>query len=55
LSPVIAWIGSLAIIAGFLILQIKLHQPASNWTTIMEMLSTAVEFWLIWVWNGLFG
>lgn len=53
-SQVLAWAGSLAIIAGFFLLQIKIYQPANHWSTIMELLSTGVEIWLIMAWNGLF-
>lgn len=47
-------LGFLAIIAAFLFLQIRLYQHAGQWTTTLEILSTACEFWLIWVWNRLF-
>jgi len=49
-----AWIGFIAIIMSFFLLQVKIHQFANDWTIVLELLSTAVEFWLIWVWNNLF-
>ena len=53
-SQALAWVGSMAIIAGFFLLQIKIYQPANNWSTIMELISTGFEMWLILAWNGLF-
>lgn len=50
-----AWIGSIAIIIGFLLLQVKIIQTAKDWIVALEMASTAIEFWLIWAWNGLVG
>jgi hypothetical protein len=47
-----AWIGFTAIVLGFLFLQVEIYHLASNWATTLELLSTAVEFWLIWVWNN---
>jgi len=52
---VTAWIGFIAIILGFFILQIKIHQFAKEWTLILELLSTAVEFRLIWGWDNMCG
>lgn len=49
-----AWIGFIAIILGFFILQVEISQLPKNWTIVLELLSTTVEFWLIWVWNNLF-
>lgn len=47
-----AWIGFTAIILGFLFLQVEIYHLARNWATTLELLSTAVEFWLIWIWNS---
>jgi hypothetical protein len=49
-----AWIGFIAIILGFFMLQIKIDQLAKDWTVVLQLLTTAIEFWLIWVWNNLF-
>jgi hypothetical protein len=49
-----AWIGSIAILLGFLILQVKIIQLGEDWIVALELISTAVEFWLIWAWNSLF-
>ena len=51
---VFAWIGFIAIILGFFMFQVKIDQFAKSWTTVLQVLTTAVEFWLIWVWNNLF-
>jgi hypothetical protein len=53
-SQTVAWIGFLAIILGFLVLQVKIYQFASDWQTMLEITSTAVEFWALWKWNRLF-
>lgn len=50
-----AWIGSLAIILGFLVLQVKTIHLAKDWTILLQLLSIPVEAWLIWVWNSLVG
>jgi hypothetical protein len=53
-TQAVAWIGFIAIIFGFFMLQVKISQLEQDWTIVLELLSTAVEFWLIWVWNNLF-
>jgi hypothetical protein len=55
LTQVAAWIGSIAIILGFFLLQIGMEQHAKDWAIALQLLSIPVEFWLIWVWNGLLG
>jgi hypothetical protein len=50
-----AWIGSIAIILGFLLLQVKIIQTAKDWIVALELASTAIEFMLIWAWNSLVG
>lgn len=49
-----AWVGFIIIIAGFLMLEIKIYQLANQWTITLEIVSTVVEFWVIWIWNSLF-
>jgi hypothetical protein len=49
-----AWIGFLVIIIGFFVVQVRIYQFANGWVTLLEMLSTAIEFWLLWVCNNLF-
>lgn len=49
-----AWMGFIAIMLGSLILQVKIYQLANNWTALWMVLATALEFWLIGVWNNLF-
>ena len=54
LARAAAWMGSIAIIAGFFVLQTRISL-LTDWTqTILMLLSTAVEVWAIWTWNGLF-
>jgi hypothetical protein len=50
-----AWLGSIAIIVAFLILQSRINLLTGDWSqTILMLLSTAVEVWAIWFWNSLF-
>jgi hypothetical protein len=54
LSRAAAWTGSIAIIAGFFVLQTRISL-LTDWTqTLLMLLSTAVEVWAIWIWNSLF-
>ena len=55
LSQIIAWSGSIGIIIGFCILQVKIVQLPKDWfQNVFLILSIIPEFWLIWVWNSLF-
>lgn len=54
-TQIVAWIGFLAIMLGFLVLQVKIYQLTTNWIATLEIISTAVECWAIWKWNSLFG
>ena len=50
-----AWIGSIAIIVLFFFMQVQIEHFAQGWATIMELLSVAGEFGLIWFWNNVLG
>ena len=54
LGQAVAWLGFIAIIIGFFTLQVKIDQFAKDWTIVFQLLTTAVEFCLIWVWDSLF-
>jgi hypothetical protein len=55
LSQVIVWSGSLGIIIGFCISQIKIDQLPKDWfQNALLIFSIIPELWLIWVWNNLF-
>ena len=55
LYEILAWVGSLGIIAGSSLLQIRLVSSPRDWAqTTLLILLVAAEFWLIWVWNSLF-
>jgi hypothetical protein len=55
-SQIGSWLGFMCIIIGFGILQTKVVQlPGSSLQNIFLILSIFPEFWLIWVWNSLFG
>jgi uncharacterized membrane protein len=50
-----AWIGFIAIIAGFFVFQARIDLLSKDWTrTVLLLLSVAFEFWAIWLWNRLF-
>jgi hypothetical protein len=49
-----AWIGFIVLALGFSMLQVKIILLDTTWTILLELLTTAVEFWLILLWNHLF-
>lgn len=49
-----AWMGSIAIIAGFFVLQARISLLTDRTQSILMLLSAAVEAWAVWSWNGLF-
>jgi hypothetical protein len=54
-TQIAAWIGSIAIIFGFFMLQVKIDHLAKDWAQmVLLLLSIPVEVWIIWVWNRLF-
>lgn len=56
LSQTLGWTGSVGIIAGSFLLQIRIMSLSENWAqTTLLILSVMVEIWLIWGWNNLFG
>lgn len=55
LSRAAAWIGSIAILVFFFFIQVEIDHLANGWTTVLQLLSVAGEFWSIWFWNNLFG
>jgi hypothetical protein len=55
LTQVTAWLGSIGIIAGFGLLQVKITQVSEGWfQTILLILVVISEIWLIWVWDSQF-
>lgn len=56
ISRLAAWGGSLALIAGFFILQVRIVSITQNWfQSALIMSSVALESTLIWVWNNFCG
>jgi hypothetical protein len=54
-SQLLAWIGSIGIIAGSSILQIRIISLPQDWAqTTLLIISVMVEIWLIGGWNSLF-
>ena len=55
LSQVIVWSGSIGIIIGFYILQVKINQLPKDWfQNALFIFSIILEFSLIWIWDSLF-
>jgi len=55
-TQVVAWMGSMAIIFGFFVLQVRMDHFTKNWLHIvLLLLSIPVEACMIWAWNSLFG
>lgn len=56
LSQVMVWSGSIGIIICFGILQVKIDQLQKDWfQNALLIFSIILEFWLILVWNNLYG
>jgi hypothetical protein len=54
LSQTIAWSGSVGIIVGSFLLQIRITALPQDWAQMtLLILSVIFETWLIWVWNSL--
>ena len=55
LPQVMAWLGSVGIIAGSFLLQIRITSSPQDWIqTILLIFSVAGEIWFIYAWNDLF-
>ncbi len=55
-ADAVAWIGSIGIIFGFLLLQIKIAQFPQDWAhTLLLYISLFAEVGAIWMWNRLAG
>ena len=53
-AQIVAWSGSLIVIIGFGVLQVKIVQlPRDGFQSVLLILSIIPEFWLVWVWNSL--
>jgi hypothetical protein len=56
LAEVAAWLGSIGMIAGFSLLQVKIMQVSEGWfQTLLLILVVIFETWLIWIWDSRFG
>jgi hypothetical protein len=55
LSQIMVWLGSIGIITGSALLQIRITSLSEDWAqTSLLILSVIGEAWLIWGWNSLF-
>ena len=54
-AQISAWMGSIGIIIGSSLLQIRIAATPQDWAqTTLLILSVVFEAWLIWVWNSIF-
>lgn len=54
-TQIAAWVGSIAVIFSFFLLQVRIDHLAEGLPYIvLEILSITVEVWMIWAWNSLF-
>jgi hypothetical protein len=54
-SQLVAWAGSLGLIAGFFILQARIVMLPADWIqTSLLLITLAAELWLVWSWNRRF-
>jgi hypothetical protein len=55
LSQILLWTGSIGILLGSFLLQIRITSLSQDWAqTVLLILSVIGEIWLIWGWNSLF-
>jgi hypothetical protein len=55
ISQAAAWGGSIAILAGFFLLQVRIDDLTQNWSqSVFFFMSVLLEIAIIWVWNNLF-
>jgi hypothetical protein len=54
-TQIFAWTGFIAILAGFFLVQIRIHHLLEGWgRSTFVLISVCLELWMIWVWNELF-
>lgn len=54
-AQIMAWLGSISILVGAFLLQIRVTSLPQGWAqTILMILSVAGELWFVWAWNNLF-
>lgn len=52
---IFAWSGFIAILAGFFLVQIRIHHLVDGWTrSAFVLTSVFLELWMAWAWNKLF-
>jgi len=56
LSTLLLWGGFAVLVMGFFFIQMNIDTTREGWvhTTVLAI-TVLVEFWLVWVWNSLFG
>jgi hypothetical protein len=54
-TQLFAWGGSIGLIAGFFLIQVRVDQVTTGWFQLALILaSICLEIWMIWAWNNLF-
>jgi hypothetical protein len=54
-TPIFAWGGFIAILAGFFLVQVRIHHLMGGWgRPVLVLISVCLELWMVWVWNNLF-
>jgi hypothetical protein len=54
-AGIFAWGGFIAILAGFFLLQVRIHHLVAGWgRPALVLISICLELWMVWVWNKLF-
>jgi hypothetical protein len=54
-AQIMAWLGSISILVGAFLLQIRITSLPQDWAqTTLMIFSVAGELWFVWAWNNLF-
>jgi hypothetical protein len=55
-STLLLWAGFVVTVIGFFFIQVNIGTTREGWAhTVVLAITVLAEFWLIWVWNSLFG
>jgi hypothetical protein len=54
-AGIFAWGGFIAILAGFFLVQVRIHHLMDGLgRAVLVLISVCLELWMVWVWNNLF-
>jgi hypothetical protein len=52
-AGIFAWGGFIAILAGFFLLQVRIHHLMGGWNRpVLVLISVCLELWMVWVWKN---